>query len=105
MPLVKVSVSQTELQELFNRHYLPAFERGDLTKVLVRSGTPDRTANQPIGTKSEMWSLHTNDGRYIGKVHAYVKPDGTLSASGKPDPKELVIGRNRYVLSKIVPKN
>ena len=105
MPLAKVSVSQSELQKLFNRHYLPAYERGDLTRIIVRSGPPDPTANQPRGTKSEIWALHTNDGRYIGKVHVYVKPDGTLSASGKPDPKELIIGQKRYVAVKMPRKD
>ena len=101
MPLKKFSVNQSEMQRLFNNHYLRAYERGDLTKIVSRSGKPDPENNQPIDVKSEIWLLYNNRGDYIAKVHAYVKPDGTLSASGKPDPKELIVGPNRYVLSKV----
>ena len=100
MPLVKVPITSVQLCEIFNKHYLPMFQRGDLNITVIRSGTPDTTANQPAGTKSEIWELHTRQGKYIGKVHAYVKRDGTLSASGLPDPKELIHGNKRYVLSK-----
>ena len=99
MPLKKHSVSQPELRKLFNTHYLKAYERGDLTKVVRKSGKPSADSNQAIDTKSVIWELYNNRGDYIGKVHAYVKADNTLSASGKPDPKELIIGPNRYVLS------
>ena len=101
MPLKKISVNQSEMQRLFNNHYLRAYERGDLTKVVVKSGKPDPANRQLIDTKSEIWNLFNNRGNYIAKVHAYVKADGTLAASGKPDPKELLIGQNRYVLSRM----
>ena len=100
MPLNKVRTTQAQLQALFNAHYLAAFERGDITKTVKRSGTPSPDANQPPGTQSVIWILHNKSGQYIGVVHAYVLPNGQLSASGKPDPKELVIGGRRYVITK-----
>ncbi len=96
MPLQKVRVPQTRLRELFNRHYLEDYRRANLTKIITYSGTPDPSTNQPPGTTSEIWELHARNGRYIARVHAYVKPDGTLSASGVPDPKEVIIGNTRY---------
>jgi hypothetical protein len=98
MPRKIVSVPEAEIQARFNRRYLAAFRRGDLTHHIQRSGLADPTANQPPGTRSEMWWLYERDGTKIALVHVYVKPDGTLGASGKPDPKVLILGDTRYVL-------
>jgi hypothetical protein len=44
--------------------------------------------HQPIGTKSEMVPYRLN-GKQIAICHRYRRPDGTLGASGLPDPKML----------------
>jgi len=104
MPLEKIHKTKEELQDLFNRYYLHQYERGDLTKVVTWRGRPDPANNQLPDTKSEIWELYNNRGDYIARVHAYVRADGTLSASGKPDPKELIIGQKRYVIRGIPKK-
>ena len=101
MPLKKTPVPQSELRRLFNTYYLESFQRGDLTKVIESSRRPSAHSNQAIDVKSEIWRLYNRNGDYIAAVHTYVKPDGTLAASGKPDPKEVIIGQNRYVLLEI----
>lgn len=48
-------------------------------------------ANQPPGTRSQMISYRDASDKEIARVHQYLKPDGTLGASGRPDPKRLLI--------------
>lgn len=45
-------------------------------------------AHQPIGTRSESVGYFL-DGERIAVCHQYVLPDGSLGASGKPDPKAI----------------
>lgn len=40
--------------------------------------------------------LDTN-GQEVARVHQYLQPDGTLGASGKPDPKRLLQGGVLYI--------
>lgn len=46
---------------------------------------------EPVGTVSEMVAYLQADGRRIALVHQYRRPDGTLAASGRPDPKWLLV--------------
>jgi hypothetical protein len=34
---------------------------------------------------------YTQDGNPIAVVHQYLRPDGTIGASGRPDPKRLFL--------------
>jgi hypothetical protein len=34
--------------------------------------------------------------REVARAHRYLRPNGTLGASGKPDPKTVRIGRTLY---------
>jgi hypothetical protein len=43
--------------------------------------------HQPVGTKSEMVPIRS--GPDMAVCHRYLKPDGTLGASGKHDPKMI----------------
>ena len=40
-------------------------------------------------TRSQMVLYYSLDGMPVALVHQYRRPDGTLAASGKPDPKRL----------------
>jgi hypothetical protein len=52
---------------------------------------PSRTkANEPFCTwTQEVFYIDQNNDE-IARVHQYLRPDGTLGASGLPDPKEIV---------------
>lgn len=63
-------------------------------------------ANEPYCTRSLMLSYFDGNGTEVARVHQYVRPDGTIGASGRPDPKRLfeegilyrlVKGRDREV--------
>ena len=34
----------------------------------------------------------TQDGQPLAMVHQYLRPDGTIGSSGKPDPKRILVG-------------
>lgn len=56
--------------------------------MVIGRHTPD-SKNEPPGTESQMISIRDSDGFEVARVHAYVRPDGSLGASGKPDPKTV----------------
>lgn len=48
-----------------------------------------RSRGEPPGTRSLGISYVNDQGHRIFLVHIYLRPDGTIGASGKPDPKWL----------------
>jgi len=56
------------------------------------------TEKGPI--RSQMISYRTDRDEEIARVHQFVRPDGTLAASGRPDPKRLLEGGILYRLEK-----
>lgn len=55
-------------------------------------------ADEPFCTSSEMHALYVHPGEiYVGEVHLYRRPDGRYGASGRLDPKQLVIDGVVYI--------
>lgn len=74
---------------------------GEFTTVTLESRHPALTAtNEPHCTYSQMISYHDTAGNEVARVHQYLKPDGTLGASGKPDPKRIFVDGTLYRLIK-----
>lgn len=47
---------------------------------------------EPPGTRSQIVRyMDARDGQWVVTIHQYIRPDGTIGASGKPDPKWLRI--------------
>ncbi len=90
------------LQEVFNRAKLhERIRAGELREILVKSShpSPPRSGN-PDCTRSQILIYATLDGKPVALVHQYMRPDGTLGGSGKPDPKMLVVaGETLFVKS------
>ncbi len=55
-------------------------------------------SGQPHGTKTQMVEYIDANGAQIALVHQYKLLDGTLGASGRPDPKKLRIGDILYLI-------
>ena len=72
-----------------------------MVKEVIRSRLLQESAlvgkTLPLGTKSEIIIYYdsANKELYV-KVHQYVLPDGTLGASGKPDPKAILLDGKMY---------
>lgn len=46
---------------------------------------------EPICTLSQVVIYWDSQGNPVAMVHQYLRPDGTIGASGKPDPKWVVV--------------
>jgi len=85
-PLVK-RIPEPDLRQLFNHaNYWARAGKGEFHKVVISSHSPD-SPQEPPGTQSQMISIRREDGLEVARVHAYIRPDGSIGASGRPDPK------------------
>jgi len=72
-------------------------QKGEL-KVRVDASHPaPPKANMPAGTLSQMIAYLDGDGNEVVAAHRYLKTDGTLAASGRPDPKRILKDGLLYV--------
>lgn len=53
--------------------------------------------DEPAGTVSQMLQ-YWRDGVEVALVHQYTRPDGTIGASGRPDPKKVIVDAKCYRL-------
>lgn len=85
-------VTPAELRERFNDAGL--FERasaGELLQIVEREGPAPDALQMPDGTVSRtVWYVDA-DLQKLALVHEYRLPDGTVGASGLPDPKRMVV--------------
>jgi hypothetical protein len=86
MPLVK-RIPVSELRQLFDyANYWERAQKGEFHKMVISRHIPD-APNEPIGTESQLISIRQQNGFEVARIHAYMRPDGEIGASGKPDPK------------------
>ena len=95
-------ISATEMQKMFNEGGCwEKLRTGEITAVLLEDRHPSLTAaNEPFCTRSQMVSYRDANNQEIARVHQYLRTDGTLGASGKPDPKRLFKDGILYRLTK-----
>jgi hypothetical protein len=88
-----VEVSVAKLQELFNAaDFDKLIAAGQVYIDVLKSHDAPAKANQPAGTLSQMIAYRERkSGDQLASAHRYLRPDGTLGASGKPDPKSLMV--------------
>ena len=91
-PFEEIVVEPAELRRLFEASGLwDAYQRGLSTEQVKRSRhVADRT-HDCFCTFSEVVRLFDGDQK-VAVVHRYRQADGSLAASGKPDPKMIRIG-------------
>ena len=93
-----VKVSDSDLRDIFTTSGL---EEQVQSGVLVTAGTKShhffrRKMGMPACTQSQMVWYKDRRGVVSVGVHLYLKPNGVLVASGKPDPKFLRVGNKIY---------
>ena len=95
-------VTAQEMCEIFNREqYWERLQRGEFRAVLLEDRIPASIeADEPKDTRSQMISYRDKDDNEMARVHQYLRPDGTIGASGKPDPKRLLFDGILYRLHK-----
>src|SRR5580698_11534962 len=101
MPHIK-RIEVNEMQKIFNEGgFWEKTKSGELTTVPLEDRHPALTvANEPFCTRSQMVSYRDASDNELCRVHQYLRTDGTIGASGKPDPKRLLLGDTLYRLQK-----
>lgn len=80
--------------------YVERAAEGEFTIHVAPGGDHHPTSPKapvPFCTRSQEIVLRDRNGREIATWHQYLQPDGTLGASGKPDPKRLLKDGVLYV--------
>jgi hypothetical protein len=93
-------VSANALRKLFNDSgYWEQYQNGQLQSTLRKSKHPSPPlANEPFCTQSQYITYINELGEKIAGVHQYLRPDGTIGLSGRPDPKEVYVDGVLYVI-------
>jgi hypothetical protein len=88
------------MRRIFNGSgYFEMTRKGEIEAKVTRDKHPPWIAAWvPFCTYSQEVSYRRKDGCEVARVHQYLRPDGTLGASGLPDPKRLLMGDVKYRL-------
>lgn len=82
----------TVLRAEFNRRdFEGALLRGEVILQVTRAYPTPATRGQVAGTVSQMVEYRTPEGDVVARAFRYLRPDGTVGASGRADPKYLVV--------------
>lgn len=93
-------MSAADVRQLFSDgDFWGRAERGELTQALVAESHPSPPrASLPPCTRSQILAYFDQLGVKVALVHQYLRPDGSLGASGKPNPKKLLVDGWLYVV-------
>src|SRR5271168_3101803 len=93
-----VRINEWKMRWLFKRHrFLEKVKSGELTEQTTRDTHPTRTvAAEPFCTRTQEVSYLDSTRNEVARVHQYLRRDGTIGATGRPDPKRLVIRGQLY---------
>ncbi len=97
-------VPAREIRRLFNEGVYP----GMIARGELKPKAPFRNAHlqdpqgrgEPPCTHSQMIRYLDRSGQWVVEIHQYRRPDGSIGASGKLDPKRLRIGNTILVAEK-----
>lgn len=86
-------MSAANIRAAFNKgQYYQKAQRGELTITTLRESHVRRPVpGDPPCTMSQALIYRDSAGQFVALVHQYLRPDGTLGASGQPDPKRLKV--------------
>ena len=73
---------------------------GEIVEVVIHSGLPTPDKGLPAGSRTQMISYRDKSGLELARAHRFVLPDGSIGASGKPDPKRMLKDGILYRLRK-----
>ena|SRR5689334_4914000 len=83
-------------QMLDEARILERWRAGELVAEIKRRNVTSRSHGQVPGTETQIVRLRTHDGRKVAVVRRFVRPDGSLGASGTPRPEWLRVGDVAY---------
>ena len=76
---------------MFNeKNFSAQIKMGLIRHMPMKESHPSpQPASEPFCTRSQMISYMDAQGTEVARVHQYLRPDGTIGGSGKPDPKRI----------------
>jgi len=80
------------LRQLFNDgEYWQRAQYGDLFQTVEAEGHPSPPiSGEPFCTYSQIVAYRDDHGHQVARVHQYLRPDGSIGLSGRPDPQLLL---------------
>jgi hypothetical protein len=94
----RINVPAETLRQMFNEGgYWELAKQGQLHEKPYSQGPPEPRSGEPPGTLSQIVAYLDSQGRQVAIVHQYLRKDGSIGGSGKPDPKKLFHKGNLYV--------
>ncbi len=100
-------VTQEELRHLFNERYLEKISTGAIVAKVMRGAGRHPSlilASEPYCTESQEVSyIDVATNHEVARAHRYLRPDGTIGASGLPDPKRVFYDGVLYRMVKTRP--
>jgi hypothetical protein len=101
MPNPIIRVSEWRLRKIFNDgQYWEKTKSGEFKAHVKRQTHPTRMkANEPYCTYTQEVTYLKNN-LEVARVHQYERPDKTIGASGRPDPKRVLHNQRIYALRK-----
>src|SRR5438876_25595 len=83
--------TDAHLRKPFNDGILDKAASGEFTTKVVNDAHPSPPkADEPICTRSQLIAYYDAAGKKVAEAHQYLRTDGTIGASGIPDPKEVI---------------
>jgi hypothetical protein len=71
---------------------------GVLRAAVMKENHPaPQPASEPFCTRSQMIFYTDEHEQEIARVHQYLRPDGSIGGSGKPDPKRFLHQGTIYI--------
>jgi len=95
-----VRVTKSELRRKFREgDYQGKVERGELNQKILKDGHPSPPrAAEPYCTRSQIIAYLDRSGKKLAIAHRYLRPNGELGASGRPDPKTIREGNTIFLV-------
>lgn len=87
-------VSPDIIREIFNREqfYNQTLDGRLIARVMKDKHPETPPGGEPYCTRSQIIYYYDLNQRAVAVVHQYLRRDGSLGASGRPDPKRLILG-------------
>jgi hypothetical protein len=95
----RIYVPAETLRKIFNDNgYWELAKQGELFEKVYSKGPPQKEAGEPPGTLSQIVAYLDAQGRQVAIVHQYLRKDGSIGGSGRPDPKKLFHQGTLYIV-------
>jgi hypothetical protein len=88
------------MRQMFNELMLVERAKNGEIEEVIHAGVPTEDKGLPDGSETQMVSYREKNGLELARAHRFVLPDGSIGASGKPDPKRLLKDGVLYRLRK-----